>query len=77
MKTNLSEWSTWYQCFIRPKVHFVHFEFSFELYLCLLCLFISINMLISFQLLVYLTLKKLSSIENIEKADLFLTFDGG
>jgi len=58
------------------KLHFV-LEFSFELYLCLLCLFISVNMLNSFQLLVYLTLKKLSSIENIEKADLFLTFDGG
>jgi len=29
MKTNLRERLTWYQCFIRPKVHFVP-EFSFN-----------------------------------------------
>jgi len=29
MKTNLREWSTRYQCFIRPKVHFAP-EISFK-----------------------------------------------
>jgi len=29
MKTNLRERSTWYECFIRPKVHFAP-EFSFN-----------------------------------------------
>jgi len=29
MKTNLRERSTWYRCFIRPKVHFAP-KFSFK-----------------------------------------------
>jgi len=29
MKTNLRERLTWYQCFIRPNLHFVP-EFSFK-----------------------------------------------